>query len=737
MSNNQTSPRADARRTIIRRKPQDKCISNTLYSNVLYMASLPLTFIYLEFVMRISMGGNFSASFFAYAVLFSAAFGIFAAILTTLFPEKVNYVLMLVLLSFICLYFATQVVYLDFFKDFFYWDLLGEAGNVTQFYREALGCITGNIGYILLIFLPVPLFAFFGKHGLRLVRINVYAAGAGLLAATMLYVGGVSFVNAHDGYFEDKYYYNEGFLMTEAGTRFGVLTALRLDTKYKLFGSAESIDPDLSDNTTVNVDQLFKPDTSSDSSGTSQGGSSVTPPEIDRSPNVLDVDFDKLIADASSTADKNAHTYFSNRTPTNKNEYTGLFEGKNLIFITVEGWSPAAINETLTPTLYKMKTEGFVFENYYCSQWGGSTATGEYANITGNFYNKQTCLRDSASNYMPFTLGNMLKAQGYATNAFHNWTYTYYSRNLSHANFGYTFHGTDYVKKGNYPTTGGWVTSSGANATFSRAWPLSDKELATNTLSYLTADEPFHIYYMTVSGHAFHTGNAQASKHYSYVDSLNLGYTEKAAKLYLAAQYEVELMVSELCRELEAKGILEDTVFVMAPDHYPYSIAGKSDGSIDEETTINALSDLYKLPKDNICLNFDLYRAPLIIWSASMTEPVTVSKVCSAPDILPTVLNLFGLEYDSRLIMGRDILSDSDGLVLLNCSNSGSVSLYNNWITDYGYYTGGQFYLNEGVEINDPSLLQSYIDQNNKEIKNMRTYSNYILEKDYYRKVFG
>ena len=83
------------------------------------------------------------------------------------------------------------------------------------------------------------------------------------------------------------------------------------------------------------------------------------------------------------------HEYFMNSSPTATNEYTGMFEGKNLIYITVEGWAPAAINEKLTPTLYMMKNEGFVFENYYNSLWGGSPATGEYANITGNFYKVQ------------------------------------------------------------------------------------------------------------------------------------------------------------------------------------------------------------------------------------------------------------------------------------------------------------------------------------------------------------
>ena len=63
---------------------------------------------------------------------------------------------------------------------------------------------------------------------------------------------------------------------------------------------------------------------------------------------------------------------------------------------------------------------------------------------------------------------------------------------------------------------------------------------------------------------------------------------------------------------------------------------------------------------------FECYRNSLIIYSASMEEPIKVDKVCSSLDILPTVLNLMGLPYDSRMLVGRDIMSDSPGLVIMH-----------------------------------------------------------------------
>lgn len=734
----------DYRRTAERRRPHDKDTGELTVDSIIYAGAISLTFFFLEMVFRFASGAEVSGSFFVYITLFSIAAGALLSVLSTFFSEKVNHIITSVVLSFISLYFCVQLVYSKFFLDYFYWDQMLVAGDVTAFWREALSCIIENIIWLLLMLAPAVLYAIFGKKFLPAVKTTWTFKGIGALLAVVVFVSGVGFVNAHDDSFGDAYYYNEGFIMAEAASRFGIMTALRLDTQYTLFGRP-TLPDEGTDEPPVTVpdggwDNLFDDTTAppvvdppvsgeDTSGGTSQGDTTAPPappPPVDISPNVMNIDFDKLIS--SSKGDlKAAHEWFSKREPTNKNAYTGMFEGKNLIFITVEGWAPAAINQKLTPTLYKMKNEGFVFENYYCSNWGGSTATGEYALLTGNFYASSSCLRKSSSNYMPYTLGNVMSSIGYKSSGFHNHTYSYYSRDVSHPNFGYDWHGV-----------GNW------DVEFTSAWPKSDRELALNTLSYITADKPFHLYYMTVSGHAYHTGNKQANKHKSYVKSLDLGYTTNGAICYVASQYEVELMVAELCAELERRGELEDTVFVMAPDHYPYSIVGKTNDKNqavdDDEGTMAALAELYGLPVENIFLNFDLYRAPLIIWSASMKAPVKVDKVCSAIDVLPTVLNLFGAEYDSRLIMGRDILSDSDGFVILNCSNSSGISSSNNWITKYGIYNASTktFLPRAGYTQEQINTLVSmgYVDAHNDLLKKMRTYSNYILEKDYYRKVF-
>ncbi|MBP5270349.1 MAG: LTA synthase family protein [Clostridia bacterium] len=759
-----SNPSADRKRAR-RRRPRDKDADEISFRNIAFLLFLPAVFVYFELVLRLFHFGSLGSGFFGFAVFFAVSAGLFWGVICSLFSQKVNYVLTLVVLGLHTLLFGVQIVYVKFFKTFLDFGTLGVGGEIYHFWRETLGAIWSRTAALIFLFVPFVLFAIFGRRKFRVPTLKWGTKAVGLALALLLFLGGRMFVGLDSGPDGSLYHYRDNFDVSDSVSRFGLITAFRLDTQNTLKRSLGIVVDDVEElttgaaQTTFDIAQLFgttKPLTTTapgSQSGTQQestsgegtsGGSTglvtdpattveltteAPPPPLDTSPNVLDIDFDKLIANASTTALKNAHTWFSTREPTNKNEYTGLFKGKNLIVMTVEAWAPAAISKELTPTLWKMKNEGFVFENYFCSMWGGSTATGEYACITGNFYNNASCLEKSADTYEPFTLGNMLKKQGYVCNGFHNWTATYYSRDKAHPNFGYVWHGTTNVSKGDYPGTNGW------NVTFSRAWPTSDFELAKNTLSYLNTDNgPFHIYYMTVSGHPYHTGNRQATKHKAEALAAGLPYTDNGAILYVSAEYEVELMVSALIEDLEKKGLLEDTVFVMAPDHYPYSV------SDDDAKTVTALSQLYGIPESGIFNNMELYRAPLIIWSASMKQPVKVSKVCSAPDILPTVLNLFGLEYDSRLIMGQDILSTKEGFAILNMSAANSDMSFYNWLCDYGFYNNKdkKFYPFEGVTVDETALKNSgYISYHNQLVTDMYKDSKYILDQDYYRKVFS
>ncbi len=742
MNNNENIKQRSQHSDAPRRKPNDKDPAERFLSSLPFIVALPIALIYLELISHFAIFGELDSRTFVYMTFFSVSGGLVMALLCTLFNKKINYIITLVFLGIATLLCCVQVVYSAFFGDFFRLTTLGMAGNIADYMDNTFKTIFANLHWIILIFLPFILFAVFGRKSVTAEKADVMLRAVCAVLAVCFFGLGTLYVNSHDELDGDKYIYKEGFLVKDAINRFGIFTTARLELQYMIFGMPEGpVDTLVIVDTTApnwNDSGFFRPtttpsqtdspsetggDTTADASGTTSSGSSQDettappPPPIDRSPQRLEIDFEKLKSEALAKGNKklyNTHVFLESRAGTNKNEFTGLFEGKNLIYITVEGWAPAAINEKLTPTLYMMQNEGFVFENYYNSLWGGSTATGEYANMTGNFYYDAKCLSISSGTYQKYSLGNSLGALGYDTQAFHNHTYTYYSRDKSHPNFGYTWHGV-----------GNW------DVQFTSAWPKSDRELALNALSFMTADKPFHHYYMTVSGHAYQTfgGNRQAAKHRALVtEVLGNDYKNELSLSFIACQYEVELMVKELYDECERLGILEDTVFVLATDHFPY---GLSENDANNQA---ALAELYGLPNNNIYANFDLYRSPLIIWSGSMEESVQVNKVCSATDILPTLLNLFGVEYDSRIIIGQDILdSSSEGFVILNKHLTGS----HNFITDYGIFDfkTKKFTVNEGYEISDAALAQ-YVDYMRDYALKIRTYSPYILDYDYYKVVF-
>lgn len=406
-----------------------------------------------------------------------------------------------------------------------------------------------------------------------------------------------------------------------------------------------------------------------------------------KSDNVIDsLDFKALADNEEDETLRNMHIYFGAQTPTKENDKTGIFEGKNLIFITAEAFSDFAVDPVYTPTLYKLQKEGFEFTNFYNPVWGTSTLDGEYVNLQGLVPKPGVwSMRESADNYLPFTFGNQFKNLGYLSNAYHNHSVYYYDRDLSHPNLGYDFKG------------------QGREYSFTETWPESDLEMIDKTTEdFLVRDEngeikPFNVYYLTVSGHLLYTfnDNYMSWKNAELVEDMPLS---DSCKAYMAAQIELDRAIELLIERLDEAGVLEDTVIALAGDHYPYGL------------TSDEISEFRGHEVDE---EYELYESTFLLWN-SETKHKKVDKVCSNMDILPTLSNMFGLEYDSRLLMGKDIFSDSEGFVVFKDKD---------WISDKGTRR----------ELSDQDL--AYVSQQDKKAADMFNYSTLILDKDYYRKI--
>ena len=403
---------------------------------------------------------------------------------------------------------------------------------------------------------------------------------------------------------------------------------------------------------------------------------------------ILDIDFDRLIAEETDEDLLQMHTYFSQQVPTAKNEWTGYFQGKNLIWIVAEGFCTLAMDPERTPVLYEMAHSGFVFDHFYTPLWGVSTSDGEYTTTTGLIPKSGVwSYSQSAGNYMPFGFGNQFSQLGYRTMAFHDYLYTYYDRDKSFPNMGYEYY------------------ALGHGLELEEIWPPSDLEMMEEIVPMFVDEEQFMVYCLTVSGHLNYTyeENAMSRRHWDEV--AGLPYSE-GPNAYLACQMELELAMESLLTQLEEAGRLDDTVIVLSGDHYPY-------GLTDEE-----YSELLGRQVDP---NFEIFQNTLILWNAQMEEPVRVEKLCSSLDVMPTLANLFGLEYDSRLMAGRDILSDEPGLVIFsNYSFLTEEGAYNSVLDEFRSWDGSP---------PDEAYVQSQI----AEVQNRVAYSAMILDHDYYR----
>ena len=213
---------------------------------------------------------------------------------------------------------------------------------------------------------------------------------------------------------------------------------------------------------------------------------------------------------------------------------------------------------------------------------------------------------------------------------------------------------------------------------------------------------------MTVSGHKNYTfyGNYISGKNKELVEHLD---ASEPVKAYFACNIELDKAMEVLIKQLEEKGIADKTVIAISADHYPYGLEKEE---IDE------------IAGHEVESNFELYKSSFILWTKGR-EAVVIDKPSSSLDIIPTLSNLFGLEYDSRLLMGRDILSTSEPLVIFSNRS---------FITDKAMYNS---ITKEVTNLTENPLDEEYIKNINKVVSGKFVFSAEILDNDYYSHVFN
>lgn len=648
-----------------------------------FLLLFPVSLCYYEILFKISTVGEFWSVGTVITIIFSIVAGLVLYLLSSLFSnEKVNRGISIAFLLLGAFIFLIEYFVYREFKIFYDINTVtGGAGHVVGDFMDEIYslvfCFNG-ISKIILFLLPTLIYAFLGlkpaPKSYSKKRIFV------ILAAIILFFTNVQFI--YSAPISAKY--GSEYTFQDAVSNFGLVTGLRLDVARSVLGigqnSGYDIDPE---NTDAPED---------------------TPTPEDYGESKLNIDFDTLATNAGGKL-ASIDSYVASLPVSKKNEYTGIFKGKNLIMISAEAFCAEALDPVLTPTLYRLATKGINFTDYYQPASAGTTG-GEYQNLLGLLPSAGgMSFKNSIGHNLYFAFGNQLNRLGYYGKSFHNNTYTYYNRDQTHPWLGYS---DGFMGYGN-----------GMEQYVTKQWPQSDYEMLRGTLPTYIDKQPFNVYYMSVSGHGNYTlsGNNMAVKNWSKVEKLNFSNPVKG---YLACNIELDRALEVTLQMLEEKGIMNDTVICIAADHFPYSL--------DNDAALGNMPYLSELYGYDVVNYMQRDHNRLILWCGCLEDkdPIVVSSPTFSLDIVPTLSNLFGTEWDSRLLPGRDVFSDAEALVF----NTGY-----DWKTDLGTYISakGQFTPASA----DTVIPDGYVDRIKSVVANKIKYCADVLETDYYAHIFG
>ena len=382
------------------------------------------------------------------------------------------------------------------------------------------------------------------------------------------------------------------------------------------------------------------------------------------------------------------------------NKYTGIFKNKNLIFVQLEGIDDWLLTEKDMPTLYGMLNNSFVFQNHYSYyNGGGSTFNSEFAVNTG-FITPLSYTQNAYSfnkNSFPYSMANMFKNQDYDVNAFHMNSGEYYSRQTNYTNWGYDkYYGlldiNDYKDK---------------------SYTL-DRELI-NDITFqekmFPKDSKFVDYIITYSNHLPFTNTKGVCKllydmEMDLDDTVDMGEESSSTFVQLTEEecirkqaHETDYMMELLLKKLTELNLID--VIVVFTDHYLYTVEDKT------------ILDKYKNTSNNL-----INKTPFFIWQNNMKR-TNIKEVTSQLNILPTTLNLFGINYNPNYYIGSDALSSNyKGIV---------------FFSDYSWYDGN-IYVDNGVIANNKSSSQEYLDEKNYYIHYLTKKNDLALKYNVFKK---
>ena len=256
------------------------------------------------------------------------------------------------------------------------------------------------------------------------------------------------------------------------------------------------------------------------------------------------------------------------------NEYTKIFEGKNVIVIHGESMMTNAIGlefnrQPVTPTLNKLSQDGMYFSNFYSQVSVGTSSDAELTFNTSLMPTKSGTAFVSYSDRTYIGIPTLLKEKGYYTFSMHANNADFWNRRAMHKKLGYD----KFYSKVDYEVTKENTIGLG----------LSDKEFFHQSVEKIKEiNEKNEKWYGTLIMLTNHTPFAYIEKYgdfpvdiketiineeqeeeeisYPYMEGTKLGN-------YFKSLHYADEALGEFIEELDENGLLDNTVFVLYGDH--------------------------------------------------------------------------------------------------------------------------------------------------------------------------
>ena len=413
-------------------------------------------------------------------------------------------------------------------------------------------------------------------------------------------------------------------------------------------------------------------------------------------------------------AKKQFNDYFANvsEEPT-KNEYSDIFEGKNVIVIHAESMQTNAIglkfnDREVTPTLNRLTSEGMYFSNFYSQVSVGTSSDAELTYNTSLMPTKSGTAFVSYYDRNYISTPKLLKEKGYYTFSMHANNADFWNRRTMHKNLGYE----RFFSKQDFEVTKDNTIGLG----------LSDKEFFKQAIPKLQKiNSENKKWYGTFIMLTNHTPFSDTEKYGDFevnmkeVVTKEDGTTEEiihpymeGTKLgnYFKSYHYADEALGEFINELDEAGLLENTVLVLYGDHdarLPKADYNKL-YNYDKETD-ELLSDDDPNYRKYDSYQYELGRkVPFLIWTKDMAGTrlnQEITNVMGMYDVMPTLGNMFG--FYNKYQLGHDIFNIKENNVVVFPNG--------NWVTNKVYYNSQK---EAYLSLSDEAISEEEIKQNNE-----------------------